>query len=223
MKRLFLVIAIALYACMANAQEVRFGIEADLDITKLHGSKSSINNSKSTLGFGIGGVVRLKMNNNIVLSSGANIGVKNGKFSVLSKYYNNETQALGWEFPEVRYQVVSLEIPLKIGYEFNIKNSLTLTPMVGIYWEHALKSLKKDVTIGESGYKQQWDCMKDLDYNNYHLDALKRDGLGIAIGVDTRIKSHYTIGLGYKFDLTKKSSQFGLKDSGLQLRLGYLW
>nr|MCR5312996.1 hypothetical protein [Bacteroidaceae bacterium] len=68
---------------------------------------------------------------------------------------------------------------------------------------------------------EKWNCLKDYNNGAYHLDALKRFDIGLQLGIDATLLSHYVIGLKYKHGFSECFKQFGLKSHSFGMTLGY--
>lgn len=204
----------------ASAQKVDFGAHAGINVSGFHGGDPYLVYDKSTkVGAEIGGDVTFHLSSHLMLLSGLNFSQYGGKFSVMSPYIGAVSNQLT-EFKEVNTRVLSLEIPLKIGYEFNIGNNFSIIPNAGVFGRYTVASIKSDV-IQANGTTQKWNSLKDYDKDLHHIDAFKRFDYGIVGGVDFRIAKHYSVSASYKHGLKSQQPQYNLKSNSFNVSVGY--
>ncbi|MBR6285708.1 MAG: outer membrane beta-barrel protein, partial [Bacteroidaceae bacterium] len=206
-----------------SAQELKLGVHVGGNVSGFAGGRQYVVYDKTTkAGLELGADVQYLMKNRLCIASGLSLVQTGGKFSVMSSYVNQSGSGYT-EFPAVNAKALSLEIPLKLGYNIAIGERVDLVPMVGAYARYGLSAIKDDVNITgyNDGYK--WNCYTDLNKDNHHIDALKRFEYGVVVGVGAKVANHYTISLNYLKGLNTLSKQYNLKKSNLAITIGYLW
>lgn len=84
-------------------------------------------------------------------------------------------------FPSVNSREVSVQIPVKFGYDFTLGEKLHFIPSVGAYGRFSMVSIKENVTenTGEnSGNSFKWNSFNNYQHNTNRLDGYKRWDVG---------------------------------------------
>ena len=84
-------------------------------------------------------------------------------------------------FPSVNSREVSVQIPVKFGYDFTLGEKLHFIPSVGAYGRFSMVSIKENVTenTGEnSGNSFKWNSFNSYQHNTNRLDGYKRWDVG---------------------------------------------
>lgn len=223
-KVLILLFGITAFLCQSiYAQDLKMGLHVGGNLSGYTGGKQYIIYDKSNkVGYEIGADIQYFLKNKISIASGISLLQTGGKFSVMSSY----TSSIGHgetEFPAVNTKALSLEIPLKFGYDISLCNGFALTPNVGVYGRYGVSSIKDKVKIIGDKTNYKWDSYKDFNKDMHHIDAFKKFEYGVLIGISTKISNHYVISLNYKRGLNTLSSQYDLKKSDLSCTIGYIW
>lgn len=135
-------------------------------------------------------------------------------------------------FPKSEIKVNNLMLPLKIGYDFRLSDHFRLIPSVGAYVSYGFSAGDCSLDIirqkGDEIHTESvtWKPMDGFYYqageHNYgRLQAFRRWDYGGIIGVKSVIATHYTVGLNYAVGIKKVQRQNGLRNSTLQLSVGY--
>lgn len=225
MKRviIFLFGIAVLFGQNIHAQDLRMGFHIGGNLAGYTGGKQYIIYDKSSkAGYEVGTDIQYLLKNKISIASGISLLQTGGKFSVMSSYASSTGHG-ETEFPTVSTKALSLEIPLKFGFDISLSNGFVLTPTVGAYGRYALSSIKDKVNIIGDKTNYKWDCYKDFNKDMHHIDAMKKFEYGVVVGIGTKISNHYMISLNYKRGLNTLSSQYELKKSDFSCTIGYIW
>lgn len=222
MKKLFLIVFLfsTLQCQFGFSQNLQYGVHVGGNISRFHsGNVFRVYDNKWKVGYEIGGDVKCQVTNHICLLSGLTLVQAGGKFSAMINYY----QGALTEFPEINAKIVSLEVPLKIGYSFALSENVAIVPNIGIYGRYALASIKDNViTVGDDS-AEKWDAFKDYNKGEHQIDAMKRWDFGVAAGLEVQLLKHYSVSLRYNYGLRKQSQQYDIKNQGISLSIGYTW
>src|SRR5574344_1106594 len=230
MKKCFMITAVLMLLCTATqAQELKYGIHVGTNTAKFHSGKSYIvYDSKSKSGFQIGGDLSYTLKNNVTLSSGLDALTLGGRFSTMSNYIGTGGTGMT-EHPEINTKEMAFEIPLTIGYKFNLGSKSYIIPSIGIYGRYSFASFKENVVTMTDYEKnttitEKWNCFENYSnskYPNMNIQALKRFDLGINIGVKAVVTEHYSISVCYSNGFLKRSDTYDIKNQDLRISLGY--
>ncbi len=218
------VLAVALTSPMAGmAQETRVDVHVGANLTGFVGGDKYQVQDKKVKGGSIAGVgLSYETQNKIVLSSGVDLQMMAGKYSVMSDYlYDGK---LPYTYPEVNSREIAIEIPVKIGYDFCLGKKLNLIPSVGIYGRYSVASIKENVTenfVGDKPNTFKWNSFENHANGKNHLDAYKRWDMGALVEAKLVYCKHYSMTLGYSRGFVYKSSQFHIKNHSLNFTIGY--
>ncbi len=212
-----------LFIHSVKAQRLNTGLHIGTNLSGyVGGNKYKIYDTSYKVGYEIGGDIRYTLNCGINFTSGISFTQSQGKFSVMSDYYD-ATGQITTEFPEINTNILFLEIPLKVGYGFQLGGKTRLNPFAGIYGRYGLLSMKDDVREIGKTESEKWDCFKDYNSTYHHIDAMKRIDFGMMVGVEMMVADHYSISINYRRGLLSQSTQYGLRQQGVSLSLGYWW
>lgn len=204
MKKLSLLFALVFTLASATtfAQTVsKWGIYAGTNFN----TPSKVENGaskKTTVGFDMGAKYQLHFNSGLFLDFGLGLDYKNIKLS--ESGLTLERKALG------------LQMPIHLGYMYNINDSFAIFGSAGPY-----------MTIGLSGeYKGSLDALdteESIDlYEKDSGDDRFEAGLGLKVGV--QFIKHIQVSLGYDFGLTELNEYSdGLKNRTINLGVAYMF
>lgn len=117
-------------------------------------------------------------------------------------------------FPSVNSREVSVQIPVKFGYDFTLGEKLHFIPSVGAYGRFSMVSIKENVTenTGEnSGNCFKWNSFNNYQHNTNRLDGYKRWDVGGLIEGKFVYANRYAVTLDYSRGFLDKSPQFKLE------------
>lgn len=219
----------------SEAQSVRFGVNAGTDFAWYSSSKARFNSSDMKAGAVIGGSVSYGFGGNFAVSSGLNVTYSNANFSAKSNFYTTDNTV---KYKSFDVKTLTLEIPLTVGYSFNLGAGCSLQPYVGVYARYGVASFKGDVVnrvaaasgtetakyediTGEwkpyEGYAYAKDSKED------RLDGLKRWDVGLSAGLKLTVGNRYTLTAGYMRGFSEQMKGMGLKNNSLRLTVGYMF
>ena len=131
------------------------------------------------LGADIGVGVSYETSKKFVYASGIDFLLTAGGYAAISDYFSNGN--LTTAFPSVNSREVSVQIPVKFGYDFTLGEKLHFIPSVGAYGRFSMVSIKENVTEntdGKSGNSFKWDSFNNYQHNTNRLDGYKRWDVG---------------------------------------------
>lgn len=101
---------------------------------------------------------------------------------------------------EVKMNMLSLNIPVNVGYKFDINESISLYPHLGFNFRVNMLGKMKAEYEGES---EDVNLFDDDEMNEFEAgDAYKRFNVGFLVGVDCNI-NRFNVGLRYQKDFTE--------------------
>lgn len=112
----------------AMAQRLSYGVHAGVSLSGFHGGKTYIvYDSKAQMGYELGFDLACNFGGNVIAMTGFGLSQQSGRFSAMSPYISSMgNQAT--EFPSIKTKVLSLEVPLKIGYDIKPAKNFSLVP-----------------------------------------------------------------------------------------------
>lgn len=227
MKKLLFLISVMLLVCKASAQ-VKVGVEAGVNLSRMVGSSSLPSEKTAKVGGQMGVNVDYEFKNRWMLMSGLTFVRMQGELELGENYngasagaYTNLTSLM--KFPEVQSKINYLQVPLKLGYHFRLNERFSVIPSVGAYFAYGVGAGKCDLKVldGETGEVSdaQW---KPLDGKKERgLDGFRKWDWGAVAGVKAVWNQHYTLSLDYAYGVKKALSDYGLRNSGFRLSIGY--
>ena len=186
------------------------------------GKSYAAQDRKMKLGADIGVGVSYETSKKFVYASGIDFLLTAGGYAAMSDYLSNGN--LTTAFPPVNSREVSVQIPVKFGYDFTLGEKLHFIPSVGAYGRFSMVSIKENVTenTGEnSGNSFKWNSFNNYQHNTNRLDGYKRWDVGGLIEGKFVYANRYAVTLGYSRGFLDKSPQFKFKNHSYHLTLGY--
>ena len=110
-------------------------------------------------------------------------------------------------FPSVNSREVSVQIPVKFGYDFTLGEKLHFIP--------------SENTGENSGNSFKWNSFNNYQHNTNRLDGYKRWDVGGLIEGKFVYANRYAVTLDYSRGFLDKSPQFKFKNHSYHLTLGY--
>lgn len=206
MKKVILLFFVALCTFGAQAQELKYGVTAGVNVSKP-------SNSDSHIGFNVGAKGELSFENNIYAGVGLTLSSK-GRKSV--GFYDSATKT-GATWNTTQYY---LEIPVYVGYKAPITENVKLFGNVGPYIGVELfgKSIVTDEVAGKKSEKTVDNVFKDKVQERFDW------GLGANVGVEFR--NHYQLSLGYSLGMNniyKKNTNLNSKNRVFNISFAYIF
>ena len=224
--KLLLIALIAMIVSAAQAQ-VKFGIEAGINASKFVGDNDNWSKPSEKgdmkIGFQIGATADYEFKNRMMIMSGLYFTRKVGDLKLGDNYYNSTDKPSTYmKYPKVETKINYLQIPIKIGYNFNISENFSLIPSIGVYAAYGFSAGKCDLDIKGEDSKITSTQWKPLDgYNNNEIQAFRKFDWGATAGVKAIISNHYTVSADYYMGIKKANNTYGLRNSTIQLSVGY--
>lgn len=234
MKRFTLFLLLALYLSLQVSAQVRFGVDAGMNLTHF---KSSSNYKAQKVGgmgagFQIGGTVDYEFKRHWMLMSGALFMQTQSKMEM--------SYSMLPRFPDAKIKLNHIVIPLKVGYNIQISKKLSLIPSIGVYGSYNFSAGKCPLDInstsdGKENIKHvSWNPMKGYSYEipiinspgstqKVDLDALRHWTYGGIAGLKAIISKHYTVSFQYNEAIKQIQGQCSIRDYGYQLSVGYMF
>lgn len=206
---------------ITKGQGVEYGVHVGVNSSKyVDGDASIFIDNSSKTGYELGFDVKYTFKRNVVLSSGLNLVQVGGKFAGLGDFYDFSNSGQVCNFPEINTKIMALELPIKVGYKFNIGRSFAITPNVGVYARYGIASIKDDIRTKDNTNNEKWNCFKDYQ-KSYTLEAFKRFDAGVTADVTFSILKHYNVGVSYKRGFVSQQSEYTPKNQSLSVLIGY--
>lgn len=190
-KRTLILTLLVFVHCLSNAQKLNYGLEAGYIYNHLSVSQYK---SSGRNGFKVGGLIYLTLSNNLSFESGLSYIRKGG-----STYGNS---LLGTDISKIKFSSMDyLQIPLMIGYKFNLHQNFSIKPEAGIYYAIGLQG---DTYItGIDAFWQPYETRVSTFSDGYGKPyrPCNRNDVGLSFSVNISYK-HVGIKLGYDMGLT---------------------
>jgi hypothetical protein len=199
MKKVILVILVALSAVTMNAQEIKFGVTAGLNLSNWSGDDED---TKLKPGFQVGVVADYALTES---------------FSIAPELLFAQR---GWKAKESGLSISTtlnyLQLPINALYKFNIADDSKFLVFAGPYFGYGLSGTMKAKYDGESE-------SEDLKFGSDD-DQLSAFDFGVNVGIGYQynkffIKAQYNLGLG---NLSNDSDD-SIKNTNIGISIGYLF
>lgn len=177
--------------CFGNAQKLNYGLEAGYIYNHLSVSQYK---SSGQNGFKVGGLIDFTLNNNLSFESGLSYIKKGG-----STYGNS---LLGSDISRIKFSSMNyLQIPLMIGYVFNLPHRFSIEPELGAYYAVGLSGDSYITGIDAFGqpYESRASTFSDGYGKPYRPCNRNDSGFSFAVNLSYR---HIGMKFGYDIALT---------------------
>ena len=200
MKKITLSIVAVLAFGFANAQEVKFGAKAGLNVSTLTGD---VNDASSRVGFHVGGFAEIKLSDKFSVQPELLYSAQGAKF---------ETSGAGFS-EEDKFNLAYLNVPVMAKYYVAEKFSLEAGPQIGF-----LLSAKNDFSYSDSGESESGKV--DIK------DGFKSIDFGVNFGAGYDFTENLSVGVRYNLGLSNiaekvEGSDAKVKNSVFSLSVGY--
>lgn len=220
---LVLVMASSFPLCGMAQQGIKVDVHTGANLSGFAGgSFYAAQDRKMKLGANIGVGLSYETSKKFVFSSGIDFLMTAGNYTAMSDYLSNV--GLTAAFPSVNSREVSIQIPIKFGYDFKLAEKLHFVPSIGAYGRFSIVSVKENVTENDGGKTEnsfKWNCFDNYQHNTNRLDAYKRWDVGGLIEGKFVYTNRYAVTIGYSRGFLDKSPQFKFKNHSYHLTLGY--
>lgn len=105
-----------------------------------------------------------------------------------------------------------LDIPIHMGYRYNINNDFSIFGEVGPYFSFGLFGKTKTEELDSDGFGD-WS-MTEYSYNTFGKDGLKRFDVGAGLRFGVELKHKYSLAIGYDWGFIDLYNQMGIDESG---------
>lgn len=242
MKKFFLSGVLAFAALLSvnaqDSQRIRFGVEAGYN-----NSSISTEETSSMSGFNAGVKLEVGLPNVLrgaYLSAGFKITTKSWKASVdwidndyydgSGYYYEDYYTTRSWDDDDwdsyhitTKVKPYYLDIPIHIGYRFNVAPKASLFFEVGPYFDFGLFG---KCTYSMSGDFYDYTLSGDAIDNVFtEEDCMKRFDVGIGAKIGAEFAKHYQISLGYDHGLNNvfKDTDESSKNRNFTVSVAYVF
>ena len=232
MKKLFYIVVAISTISIVHAQEIKFGAKVGLNVSSLRGDyPSEIDETKSEIGFHIGGFAEYKINNKFVIQPELLISTQGGSSKVV-EYYGGGSYFESFEqTPKLTY----LNLPIMFKYLIIDKLSIDFGPQIGYLISAKSKWEYVDSTDSAENETIEVDLIGDGTYTfvgtTFQLKPkTNRFDFGINIGSSYDIADKFFIQARYNLGLTvfdknstagSSTDSWNLKNSVFQISTGY--
>lgn len=177
--------------CFGNAQKLNYGLEAGVVYNHL-----SVNqyNSSDRFGFKAGGLIDLKLKNNLSFESGL-LFIRKGGTTYGNSLLNTDINKI--KFSSMNY----LQIPLMIGYVFNLTHKFSIKPELGVYYAVGLSG--DSYITGTDAFEQPYESRVSTFSDGYGKPyrPCNRNDTGFSFAVNLLYR-HIGMKFGYDVALT---------------------
>ena len=190
-KRTLILTLLVFVHCLSNAQKLNYALEAGYTYNHLSVSQY---NSSGRNGFKVGGLIDFTINNNLSFESGLSYIRKGG-----STYGN---YLLCSDISRIKFSSMDyLQIPLMIGYIFNLPQKFSIKAELGAYYAVGLSG--DSYITGIDNFGQPYEARVSTFSDGYGKPyrPCNRNDVGLSFSVNISYK-HVGIKLGYDMGLT---------------------
>ena len=200
--------------------QVKVGAEAGANLSGFVGNGSSPSvKGNLQAGYQVGLTVDYESDSRWVWISGLSFVQKRGDLK-LGHNYADGSQMM--TYPKVETRINYLRVPLKLGYDFRIRNAFNLVPSIGVYVAYGLDAGTCELDKrNESGEVQSINWKPLHGKKEHGLDAFRRWDWGGTVGLKAVMSNHYTVAFDYSLGIMKSQTTYGLRNSTYQLSVGY--
>ena len=189
-------VLVAFFMCLSvNAQDkqISFGVKAGLNLSSFGGDKE-YKDMDSKLGFNAGLTLDYNIMGDLYLLSGLELTTKGAKESYKDEY----------EDYTVTINPMYLQIPIHVGYKFELSEGMKFVVNAGPYFAYGLGG---KIKTKEDGITGSIDIFKDQDIDGFNIKGMKRFDLGIGVGLGLEFGA-LKFGLGYDLGLLNPTPSY---------------
>jgi hypothetical protein len=208
MRKIILLIMMALsIGITVKSQELKYGIIAGYNL-----SSASDFDSQSGFHAGVKGellfhkVDGLYMNLGLIIRSS---GLKSSGY-----YFSDDEYSANW-----KYRFYDLNIPIHIGYKFNVANKIRLFVNAGPYVSIGLFGKVKENAILADGSSNEYTVSDNI----YNDELAKRIEYGVGFRIGTEVNNHIQASIGYDFGMKNVIKQINSKRNMLTVSCAYIF
>ena len=203
MKKVIIVLCMALFSVAVNAQDVRVGVTAGMNY-------SSPKDCEAKLGFNAGVKGELSLDNDVFISASLLLNQKGWKSK--GYFFSETNEARVWHV-----RPYFLELPIHIGYKFNLGEKTKLFVSGGPFLSYGLfgDSHYTSEIAGNKTKHKIGDTFKEKQQDRFDW------GLGASVGIE--FCRNYQISASYNHSFKKFNKDSEAKNRVLSLNLTYMF
>ena len=186
----------ALTASAQSAGDFRFGVTAGMNVPKITDL-----NADCRIGFNVGVRGEYNFTNNVFADFGLSFTQKGCEYEYMDD-----------DVAKVKMTPGYLEIPLNVGYRFNLGNNVSIFGATGPYFAFGVCGKTKVELLG----KEDKVDFFDGDNGANVFDA----GWGVKLGVEAK---DFQIGFGYEYGFTKVVDDTSCHNSNFMVNVAYMF
>lgn len=231
-KNILFILLCSFMTVLPLSAQVKFGVEAGV-VSSQTPSGDKAENIARISGFSVGVTGDLVLKNNWILMSGLSWIQKGGELhqELFTNMGNTTIYNAVPAFERISSKINTIELPIKIGYAICVNEHLTLVPSIGGYVSYGFNAgtctMNAFKTNGEKGEFVQVNWKPYDGYSDAQskwpsqIEKFNHFDAGVNIGIKAVVSEHYTASFNYSHGLTEIQKQLQLKNSTLQLSVGY--
>lgn len=230
MKKILFFGLVLLAPFYANAQQVKFGLEVGMNSSQTIASDNTYKTDGRVSGMQIGLTADYSLSEKWILMSGLSFVQKGGQLTQEPLYYSKEGSYAANPTKLFKSYLNYIELPLKLGFSFNVGEKLRLIPNIGVYAAYGFNGKSSplaiyrysDVTKQGNYSFESWKPFNGHgDKDGGALSKYERFDLGGIVGVKAIVADHFTASFNYSHGITQAQQQISARNSSLQLSVGY--
>jgi opacity protein-like surface antigen len=205
MKKIFLTAAAVFAFSFANAQDVKFGAKAGLNISSVTGDTDFLGDVSSKVGFQVGGFAEIKISDKFAIQPELLYSAQGAKTS-----YSDVIEGFDVDVKETQ-KLAYLNIPVMARFYVAKGFSLEVGPQLGF-----LLSAEGEASfsvLGESG-NVTTDNKEDFNSTDFAFNL----GAGYDVAENINLGVRYSIGLS---NIAKDIEPFSVSNSNFAFAVGY--
>jgi len=199
LKAILVVCLLSLGLVSANAQGLRWGAKAGLNVSTV----TDVNDGEYKAGFNVGVIGQY------MFSGNEGFGLEAGlQYSMLG-YKVKSGEALGIKYDGKTFHASYIQLPIQALYKFGVGQNLYLYPSLGVYLGYGIGGTNFLETVEAGSKTKYFDVCEEFDF-------------GLKVGLNLQFES-ILIGVGYDYGLTKVVKDTDAKNSNISVSVGYLF
>lgn len=183
----------ALTASAQSAGDFRFGVTAGMNVANITDSDADCR-----IGFNVGLRGEYNFTNNVFVDFGLSFTQKGCKY--------------GEDGEEIKMNPGYLQIPVNVGYRFNVGDNVSIFGATGPYFAFGVCGKTKVEALGLEAKTDFFDGDEGANV----FDA----GWGVKLGVEAK---GFQIGLGYEYGFTKVFDETSCHNSNFMVNVAYMF
>lgn len=235
MKKHLLVLALSAMSVYPAMSQVKWGIEAGMTASRIAVGQKVTESEASSAGMQVGLTVDYSFGKKWMLMSGLSLVQKGGEIGreLTTNAGNVNLFNSGPAVNHVSFKMNYLELPVKIGYSFDVCRNVNLIPSIGVYAAYGFNAGDCSLDVYRT-YETYGAYMPDnwKPFNGYNgmkenqtlstpLNKVERWDFGGVVGLKAIVSDHYTASFSYSHSIKAIQSQLDLRNSTFQLSVGY--